>query len=278
MSYLASLVRPAATTDAISRAAAAGAEPVREEHSEVEVASPPALEAPIDRPVAAPMSPPREAPATPAPDRPQSMEGERERPSAPTGTPAARPSATALQVTIEPSPSPSRLTAASVGAVVEAPPHVPVPASPNPVVPRQVTNREAPLSQSPSVSSAPSPRGSASNLDTAVPPDVAQAHRPLESVRPATVARVTTRIVPSSAPTEPAAHGVGTAPRRDDGPVQVHIGAITLTVKAAPAPPSRAAPAPSVVAPVAMPAPVAQAARAREGFGFSASRHYLRWS
>jgi hypothetical protein len=57
--------------------------------------------------------------------------------------------------------------------------------------------------------------------------------------------------------------------------VNVHIGAISLTVKA----PAAATPAARPAAPpVAQPLPVAAPRRAREGLGFSTSRHYLRWS
>jgi hypothetical protein len=56
--------------------------------------------------------------------------------------------------------------------------------------------------------------------------------------------------------------------------VNVHIGAISLTVKA----PATAAPAAPPVMPMAQPLPAAVPRRPREGLGFSASRHYLRWS
>lgn len=56
------------------------------------------------------------------------------------------------------------------------------------------------------------------------------------------------------------------------GKLNVHIGAISLTVKA----PTVASP---LAAPVIAPAlPSAAAPRSREGLGFSASRHYLRWN
>ncbi|MEO8526851.1 MAG: hypothetical protein ABI460_19135 [Caldimonas sp.] len=57
--------------------------------------------------------------------------------------------------------------------------------------------------------------------------------------------------------------------------VNVHIGAITLNVKA-PATAARAAT--PVTAPVAPLSPAAVPPRPREGLGFSASRHYLRWN
>ena len=57
--------------------------------------------------------------------------------------------------------------------------------------------------------------------------------------------------------------------------VNVHIGAISLTVKA---PAVASLPAAPVIAPVAQALPSSAPPRSREGFGFSASRHYLRWS
>ena len=57
--------------------------------------------------------------------------------------------------------------------------------------------------------------------------------------------------------------------------VNVHIGAISLTVKA---PAAAAPPARPAAPPVTQPLPVAVPRRPREGLGFSASRHYLRWS
>lgn len=62
-------------------------------------------------------------------------------------------------------------------------------------------------------------------------------------------------------------------PGRDK--VSVHIGAISLTVKA---PGVAATPTVPVVAPLPQALPAAAPSRSREGLGFSASRHYLRWS
>ena len=57
--------------------------------------------------------------------------------------------------------------------------------------------------------------------------------------------------------------------------VNVHIGAISLTVKA----PAAVVPAaPPAALPIPQPLPAAMPPRSREGLGFSASRHYLRWS
>jgi hypothetical protein len=70
----------------------------------------------------------------------------------------------------------------------------------------------------------------------------------------------------------PAARDAGAAPASRPRPVQVRIGTIALTVNAG------GAPAPRPAAPPAPATPAATMPAAREGFGFSPSRYYLRWS
>jgi hypothetical protein len=79
---------------------------------------------------------------------------------------------------------------------------------------------------------------------------------------------------PSASPDAETAH----IPSKERGsqPVQVRIGTIALTVKAAPAASPPAAPVPARPAPAERLSPPARTPS--EGFAFSARRHYLRWS
>jgi hypothetical protein len=96
----------------------------------------------------------------------------------------------------------------------------------------------------------------------------------LERTPPLTRASTTTLPVRSREPAHKPA--VLAAPAPTSRPeVNVHIGAISLTVKA-PAAPAAAARPSSV--PMAQPLPAAVPPRSRDGLAFSASRHYLRWS
>ncbi|MGZ5748275.1 MAG: hypothetical protein ACXWJG_01070 [Caldimonas sp.] len=109
------------------------------------------------------------------------------------------------------------------------------------------------------------------------PADADSAHRPTTPARPASPVGVMPSKVVARATLDETEPRAGATPPRLFAAPQVHIGAIAITVKAAPPPAPHPAPPPAV-APAAVVPGAANASRAREGFAFSASRYYLRWS
>ena len=283
MSYLASLARPAAATQAAASFPVHESvqEPFGEEHREIELSAPiaaPPADSSIERSVLVPPATqgdrsvaldPRPMPsvaagAQAAPASPRSRPGGI-REALPTGV-AVRPQAAPVaMVRREPEnqsqSSASKRLPAREGAIGSEP------AGPAPTQPSvSVVTR---------TSAAPLRQGQASlrtEPTTALPAERDEPASP--GPRPRVSSRSTVLSAASTESTDKASRTAAGPSRPERRAVQVHIGAIALTVKA----PATAAPAVAPAVPVAAPPPAAVTPRSRDGLGFSASRHYLRWS
>ncbi len=251
MSYLATLARPAETSMRVTtpHAAVPAAATLGEVHEEIAAARPHAAPAGptslADRSLEAAHAVPRETRA--GVERPMAVEA----PALPPFSPA-----TGAERGIE------------VAPVVAAPRVAPARAQrPEPAIDmtsvREAASLPLPLATEPSPVARIDPHIEREH-------DTSAAERARASMRaasPLPVARV-------ERDDESAARSA-TPPRARRDRLSVHIGAISLTVKAPAATPPPAAP---LVAPVAQALAATAPARSREGLGFSASRHYLRWS
>ena len=284
MTYLSSLARPAAATQAAAPFPVHESvrEPFGDEHPEIELGAPiaaPPDDSPIERSALVPPATPGDrsvaldprpmpsvaAAAQAAPASPRSRPGGIQE-ALPTAA-AARPEAPPVVMVRREPENPSRSSASkrlpARGGAIVSDPDAPAPAQPS-------------VSLVPRTSTAPLRQGQASLRTESTTARPAERDEPASaSPRSRVSPRATVLSVASTENTDKASRSAAGPSRPERRAVQLHIGAIALTVKA----PATAAAAVAPAVPVAAPPPAAAATpRSRDGLGFSASRHYLRWS